>query len=414
MLKEKQEQMWHQITNSNHRCQARRKYQSECHLISHPHIKMNQPDEPNSLYSPLTCEHFFPHSFKLIYSVIGIRLYPPKTCLTYLLHIFFIFRIMCGVFGEISFLLTYPSGFKSADRFLIVSTLTIAISPVLDCIYLFFHLTKLTSHFDLFLWRLDITLHDFRKYVETFRRLNLTCILVLTVSWLNLLTAGIANLFSPNSWLIYKTFFRLIDLGPILNSTIGLALYAFESIGVMFIPLSTCLFLKFYRMLTCMKLHVLHTVLNSGSSDSHPKLDSLDELVDQFDSILSPLPLNWLFYGISCGLIYTVTAMKFYPLSLDTVLFFLYQVCAMIETLIVLFFISKWQEQIDRETDLFLRPFIGTVKTHTTQEILERIEKVMKKRVTVWQIFPIDRSLILSYIGAAITFTTLFLQFGKQ
>lgn len=224
------------------------------------------------------------------------------------------------------------------------------------------------------------------------------------------MTLALPNVSEQNSLFIQRTFFSLIHLGQVAETIIAYLFYFVDVVVFLYIPLSISLYLIFFKILMSLKLFILRGMNNCSVCVALTRLNSLEDLMVAFESHLSIVPLNWLFYGLSACLIYILVNIHTLQLTLPIIVSFIFQMLALFELLLTLYIVSKWQEYVDTEVDAFLRLFIGSSTTQVTDKVLQRVEKVMKKRVTVWYIFPIDRSLILGYIGSAITFSTLYMQ----
>lgn len=357
---------------------------------------------------PVKTSDFIISPSKFILSAIGINIVSPRTWLTYSLHIFFIFRIICALVAEILGTFLEKPGLITYQSF--TSTLTVFLCPILEFVYLFFNINKLSYVFDLFFERHHIDDVHFEGYIRSTRRLNSLMCGIICFSWSILMASCLTDSITPNNWVVFRVFFRLLDLGPLANNIIAYLLLCFELLGFILIPMSTSIYLTYFNILHSTRLYVLQTLKKCSPNDALYCLNSLEDLIYVFESILSLLPLHWLFYGLFSCLIFVLSNPYMLDDHLTSIVYFCFQLAVILFILTSLLIISRKQEEVDVKVASFLKNFIGTAKTRSTKEILARIEKVLTKRVTVWHIFPIDRSLILSYIGSAITFSTLFIQ----
>lgn len=357
----------------------------------------------------LSSHSFYLSMFEKIYHIIGISFYSKRGVKMNLLYLFFIYRVISAMIANVHFALGLNS--SSMYKTLISNQIMFTI-PALEYLYLILNLCKLTSSIDCFMSNLNINISDSRAYIANVRRMSLFCAIAIIVRLTIQMIPAVRAFNETNNFMVQRAFLQ--SLPHIVASTLGFIMYSIEDFSMSFIFLSTSIYLIFFKILISIKLILLKKMNQCNISSVLWQLDRLEDLSTMFDSILSPLPFDWMNFCLSGSLVIVLSVYKVLPSSVDLTVYYVAQAVDICITLISLFLICKWQEHLDFEVDRVLRPWQSASTNYQTDKILKRIKAVMKTRVTVWHIFNIDRSLILAYIGSAVTFSTLFMQIDMQ
>lgn len=350
-------------------------------------------------------DFFFP-GFELFYKIIGISSSGRKGWKMTLLYLFFNFRVACGLFNEARDTLAHSGSSKYQ---MVVSIVMIYLIPGIEFFHLFFKLRELRSHFDGFLETFYIERTQCDVHYRSVRRVTLICLIGNLFRLILNLMIPIPDIKSGKDWLVDNTFFGLLTLGKVGDLLIAYPIFLIECFALIYVPLSTSLYLGYAKLLFSMKLIVLKRLNRCSMSEIYSRMHTVEDLQDSFESILSICSLNWLIYGLPGCLVYLIWTFNNGGIS-SSILLSIIETYDFILTIVTLFFISKWQEEVDASVDCYLRTYEGKVSNYSIDRTSSKIQTTMKKRVTVWHIFPIDRSLILGYMGSAITFTTLLMQ----
>ena len=307
-------------------------------------------------------------------------------------------------------------GFKTIEM---LSNFNGFILPFLGLIHLFINLNKFIVLFNGCCYKLSV-LSNARSSLMNSRnihRLNLLWLLVMTLQTVFYFLIGLAMIDTPGSWVIKRTIPFSSPLPPAVDTIIAYLSYAYESIGMNYITLSLAVYLSFYEFVICFKRIVLVQLHQCNRQSFFHLLNQLEEMINIFESHLSPLPFNWLAYGISPSLC-TFLSMaapdhKAGANSLEVWMIIVHQGLNLIITLIALAFIAYRQERYNKSVDALVRLMQEDISSPLHLSMVERVRQVLSRPTTIWNICAIDRSSILAYIGSAITFSTLFFQLLK-
>ena len=164
-----------------------------------------------------------------------------------------------------------------------------------------------------------------------------------------------------------------------------------------YITLSTALYLTYYSLLIGIKKRVLTNL--SYCLDCQPILRQLEELetfTGSFESTLSILPLNWLCYSIFPGLCYLLTSLDQFA---DQIVQLSAFTCWNLMTILFTFyFIIRWQEDLDASVKPYLWRIDGRIRPAAREQLITEVDRVLKRKVTVWHMIAIDRRLLWSRI----------------
>lgn len=354
----------------------------------------------------LTTSNFIIPGFEILYKVIGIIGLSRLRWARYVLYFIFNFRIVCGLIAEMSW---QVDGDDRKKYQTILSNLILYLLPMIEFFYLFFKLSYLRANFDNFLHDMNVNELNCDDYLKSASKVSLICLIV--TGFRLILSFSLAfGQSGETDWIVDRTFFGLIKLNRIMAALIAYPCFLIECLDLMYISLSTSLYLVYAKILFTMKLLILQRLSKSSLSAAFAQLHSLEDLIDTFESTFSILPLNWLLYGLPGCVIYLLSTVTLDDMKPFVVVNISAQSCDFLLALASLFIISIWQEDIDRRAASFIRIFDVRSSNHNLDRLLARTDKLMSRRVTIWHIFPVDRSLILAYIGSTITFSTLLMQ----
>lgn len=363
------------------------------------------------------CEKFIPNKcfliyFKFIYCLVGISLKSPKILPARIMFLIFITRILFTFSYEMY--LTIATNVKMLEFF---ANICFFIVPITEFTYLYISFDKLNKNFNQYGENLSFNPGEYKKFINSFRKVQLSCMALILFQYSINFSIGVAVFQLDNSWIVRKIIPVKTNINPVIEKTLGLSSYAFESFTVNYIPLSISLYLCCFRMMLFFKESALKKVFSSNHQSLGFDLNKLDDLIDSFEAIMSVMPFNWLAYCLSTG-IWTILIFLTPNATLgmnysERQIAIVYQSINILMVLATLFVISKWQENMDETVKSFTRIFEDRIYS-VHFRLIDRINEVLKRKVTVWLICPIDRSLIMTYIGSTITFSTLFMQFQQN
>lgn len=369
--------------------------------------KINSATRENSADEDLKPATVFRPCFKLIYAVLGITCNSTRSKLNNIFRFLVILRMITVI------AISSHNNFGRKIRlieFLVDSG--VDFYPLVEFVYLSIALTRLNREFETFSDRLAIKITHLSSVIECVRQQNARLIIYIAVTFMFCLGDIFSMIHVPRNWLVRHTFPVPTSLGSLTETIIGYLIALFECMIKNYIPLSASLYLCYYKLLLSIKEKVLHNISSSTTHKSiYEQLRELDCFVDTFESVLSILPLNWLSYNVGPGLCY-IQSITYYGdeemIPLQITIFVALTCINFIFIIVILYVINKWQEQFDEKVNSFSWAIEENLPSLTNFRLIDRVEKIMKRRATVWHTFPIERSLILSYIGSALTFSVFF------
>ena len=77
---------------------------------------------------------------------------------------------------------------------------------------------------------------------------------------------------------------------------------------------------------------------------------------------------------------------------------------------VAFYLISKWQEDLDQAVESYAWRVEGAIQSVLHGRMVDTVKRVIKRKVTVWNTVPIERVLILSYLGSSLTFSVFLFQ----
>ena len=284
--------------------------------------------------------------------------------------------------------------------------------PFVEFVYLSISLTHLNREFENYYRRLGVTIKDSYGLIASVRRHNIYLMMYIALMFMLSMAYGLSMVDIPRNWLVKHTFPVPTPLGPGVESVLGYLVSMFEYMIKNYIPVSASLYLGYYELLIAIKGRVLQNISFSTTHKSiYEQLRELDTFMDTFESSLSILPLNWLAYNVGPGLCYMQSFLYYEDdeiVWLQIPIFVVITCFNFIFIIFVLYLINEWQEQFDEKVNVFGWRIEEDIPSLTNFRLIDRVEKIMKRRVSVWHTFSIERSLILSYIGSALTFSVFF------
>jgi hypothetical protein len=152
--------------------------------------------------------------------------------------------------------------------------------------------------------------------------------------------------------------------------------------------------------------------------EKNPKLDRLHDIIcsvsdslQDFNDLFSVLPFLWLTNNFSAA-----SAMVLYFLednvgSIRNYLFSMIFTVNNLYVIITLIIVSVKQKQLEKLSTEIQRLL---AKTQTSEPVLlssiiSSLQSMSSTRMTVWPVFPLDTSLILSFMSNLMTFTVMFI-----
>lgn len=284
--------------------------------------------------------------------------------------------------------------------------------PLIEFTYLHFNLRHLNKQFNDFYEHFHITASENLPFIKKSRKFNCFSSLFILIMYTGSFAVGFCSLFdAKRGWVVMQVFPVQLLTDETFESIIASTVFIYQSFITNYIALSTCFYLSYLKMLLNCKDFVLRNIdLNDGVS-LHDKLNIVDHLHAMFEDTLSFSPLLWSYYGIGPCLLFLLGFKGGGKSTYEDRAFLLYGILNLLAINATLFLISRWQEQVRDNIATKMRVFEVTANLPIHFSYMRRTESVIGRSVTLFLALPIDRSLILAYIGAAITFSTLFLQF---
>lgn len=316
----------------------------------------------------------------------------------------------------ISFLISFVNNIEErASLVVIINDLAYEFFPLIEFISLASRLPRFNHRFEIYARQLNMRVTD--ELINCVRRLNWLCVFFIVIQFS--LTAGMTlTLFGePRNWMVKRTFPVETPLGPLVENIIGHLSIVYETFVKNYIPLSVSLYLCYYRILIGIKRKVLSHITHSTSCECiHERMKELNDFINLYEATFSILPLAWLTYSIGPGLsyaLYFLLKSGNWAFSLRKIAFFFRVLWNFTAVLLALYFIGLWQGNIDKDADSLVWDVEMSIRSTFQSRTLDRVTCVMRRKVTVWETCPIDKMLILSFIGSALTFSVFFLQLSS-
>ena len=346
------------------------------------------------------------------YRILGFSLDSTKRPKQYLIFFLFFFRLLTIVIFEIVSAVHYKA---QVVEFL--SNTSIFLYPFVEFSYLFCIHSRLSLKLNRFVLSFNLTHSKAVRVQSLLRKTSIVSLVIIIIQSITQFFIALPEFMKSRGWMVGRNFPVATTLGFQVESIISLTIYTYEAVVVTYIPLSASLYIFYLTIIMCLKQIAVEQIPSCTIDEALKILAQLDDSIDCFEDHLSILPFNWLGFCLGPGLCYLLLFITSNAVLLENTIEISIQVyiqiCNIILTLIVLFIISKWQEVIEKSVDKVTRSLERAVTSSLHLRVLERVEKVVKRPVTIWFICHINRSLILAYIGSAITFSTLFIQLQR-
>lgn len=364
-------------------------------------------DEENHLQP----SYIFTGCFKFIYRILGVTFKSRRDKWSRILSIVLAIRLTITII--VSFFMNVSN---KPDPIIVMNDFAYDCFPLVEFLLLAARLPRFNNQLETYARHSNIQISE--EFIRSIKRLNGWCVFfILTQDTLS--TGATAVLFKhPRNWLVRRTFPFETPLGPLAENIIGHLVIIYEYYLKNYIPLSVSLYLCYYRLLIGIRGEVLSDIsLSTSCKYIHRRLEELNKFIDLFEETFSILPLCWLSYSIGPGLSY---ALNLSPQMGDKgeiirKLAFLFKVLwNFIAVLFVLYLVSRWQSEVDSTADSLVWKMEANIQSTFHSRILDRITGVLKRRVTVWDTCPIEKMLLLSFIGSALTFSVFFLQLSSS
>ena len=358
------------------------------------------------------CTHeIFHRSYKFIFACLGVS-FQEKQLKHRLIQAFMIWRVMMTS-PTIYAMFVHPSlGF-----FIMFTFSGTFLCPLTAYIILSRRLAKVNHSIDAMFHLITIKAPVHHEIARTISKLIALAVIVISCDYLAQLGMGFLCLTqSPEgNWVFSRTKLINFALTEPIRPFVSYLFYLHDSLANCFISSTTSLYLIYYYLLIRIKRATLDTFNTRIIHNPDVLIDRLDEFIDTFESLFSFLPFIWLTYCSGPGLCFIldlIITSKQYDKSTSVLI--VVHCFNMLALLSSLFVISYWQEGIERQEVLFSRQVALRGSRMFSQTSQEHFSRVLRRKVTVWFIVSIDRSLILAAIGSAITFSTLFIQLSSK
>lgn len=240
--------------------------------------------------------------------------------------------------------------------------------------------------------------------------INIIAIIVESVELSSPPIIGPLNSWQHNSWAVSSSLpFDFTD-NRLIKLSLAYLLYSYSPNILCFITRSTSLYLSYFYLLTCINSEMSNILQKEKITHRQLLINLLEGLIDVFESLSSFMPFVWMLYCSGPGLCLLLSIINT-PLSAasSTRIYMVMHSCNIVILLLVLFIIGRLQKHMHATVVTCSRTIHGRNRI-LSHQLQKRLDYVLKRRPSVWFIFLIDRSLILSYIGSAITFSTLLIQ----
>ena len=351
----------------------------------------------------------FSKPYKFIFACLGIS-FGKKKMIHWIVILILVFR---AILNAITFIVL--PGPQKSDLFSFVTSEAVFFCPAVMYAFIFTRVGRFNELLDKFFLVNRIAVNNSSALTRSIRKMNIASVVVIMTEYLAHITMGYLTTGDSNNWIVNQ--FVPIDLGlnPYVKLTLALSLFFFDAISMSFVPIMMSLYMSYNYSLDQFKISALNMINARQFHQLTNFVSSLDEIMDTFESYFSFIPFSCLLYCGGPNLCFILSTHEHGDDGLKSAAqVFLAISCFNILLLLSLLFISSfWQENIDKKIASINRKIAFTGEPQPTHQLQESLN-ALKRRPTIWFIFPIDRPLILSCIGSAITFSTLFIQLGKQ
>lgn len=190
-----------------------------------------------------------------------------------------------------------------------------------------------------------------------------------------------------------------------------------------FIPLTLFLYLFLFAWLHEYKLHSIKKILQLASNHPiysiEPQLTDLEATQRNFDNLFSFLPFLWFSHNFCVGLTF-LFQVAINPTVYDNLIT---SYCAafsitynQILTFGAVLIISFYQDSlVSNEVSTYLLKLLEKKSTSPHDFILyHRMKQFLTDKLTVWHFFSIENSLIISFVGSALSFSVLLFQLSSK
>lgn len=354
--------------------------------------------------------------YRFIYYVIGISFEQrPKRWLKVISKIFTL-KIITTLLYEIYFTII-----KLNNNILVVGNTLIFTIPLVE-----FNLLHRISfqgqinqlltifHKELF-YNYNFQMH--RSMVNTSKLLSLVFVINLILYY----SIGLSVLKDEQSWVYERLFLTKLNIYFNLKSVIASLMYLYETFITNYIPLSVGFYICLFKCFIYYKKSLLKSIekTNVTENEFSYKLHQLNNTIVLFDSICSFLPFNWLLYCLAVGSIYALSLLVDGSDSTKSnvyTYYFILSFCfnSFFILIVSLIYIINQQEEFEELFIPVLRKKERQAVTTGHIILVDRMKYLFTKQVPVWSICSINRSLIMTYIGSCVTFSTLFIQIQQQ
>lgn len=349
--------------------------------------------------------------FKWVYFIIGITFNQMRSKWCTL----FSFLVTLRLLSRIPTVLMRSPHFRSGRMIEDFARAGFFLHPFIEFVYLAYRIPALNRAFKLYFDQLKMTMREFSRLIALVRRDNVLCLILIVAGQLIIFLFGI-----PDAIARYEAQKQAApdepSQGLLISALIRCAGYFCECFIKNYIPLSVSLYLFYYRLLIAVKQRVLSQMQHASCRKSIiQQLMRLEDFINLFESVLSPLPFNWFAYNIGPGLCYLLSLLK--PINPNDRLspwqrnlFTSMVLCNFIFTTLAILQICRWQETLNIQVNSFTW-MIDENSPGDNSRLIYRINHVLKRKVSVWNTYAIEKSLILSYTASALTFSVFFMQF---
>lgn len=358
---------------------------------------------PSSIFSP---------QLKFFLRIFGLHLGTTRQRCDNALFAIFLIRLTTLVIFEVQ----YSLKFKWIE---FLFNLFVFVLPIYGFSHLFLNLCKFIELFDASCGKVCslYSTESASDHMNRVRRVNFVCVMAVLIHLFFAYFIGLSVIFVTDSWVIRRTI-PMKDFNPTFERTIALIAYIYEAVCLNYVPISIALYLAYYECLMIFKKIILTRVSSfNGQRCLFRALDHLDEMINIFESYLSLLPFNWLFYCINpslCSVLALAASDRVAgENTLEVWMNMFFQLSNVIITLGALARITHTQEVHDASVDRIIQSMLENVTSPLHLTMIHRTKQVLSRPVTIWHIHAIDRSNILSFISSAITFSTLLFQLLK-
>lgn len=256
--------------------------------------------------------------------------------------------------------------------------------------------------------------------IKSIVRMSILLSFVIVFQWMNVYSFVFFAVEdeSKSAWFFDRTLPLTSHFNYHLRCVLLCIVYLFESLITSYISLSVALYICLFRSFMSYKQCVLERMRQIELTNNifGVNLNEISEVIDLYESIVAVSPFNWLVYCMASGSCFLLNLLvQPYEAILGGSFGLYLTVAFCLSSFIIVFvalcYITCLEEHFVHLVELSVREMQVQVATAGHLLLLERMKLVLTKPVTVGSICCIKRSLIVTYIGSCITFSTLFMQF---